>query len=333
MTDTAQAVTDSGMSMQELHHRVRQEILIAKLRQQEVMSKVVITNSDVSRYLQDQALRNKTQDPQYRLRQIVIHQPVSADFDASAAARRQAESLRQQLVSGQAQFAALARTDSQGPHADSGGELGWLDATALPARYANVVVRMQPGDISPVVRGPNGFYIMQLEAKRSGDKALDKAKKVMVAEARMRHILLKPNAIRNDQRTRELARQIRERLQADGHFAQLARQYSDDSATADQGGDVGWVRIDQLDPNTRRQVAGLKKGQISHIFQDASGYEIVKIEARRQRDETKQARRNKARQSLGTQRAGEKGQLWLRQLRDEAYVDIRMPDYQPTTNP
>jgi len=214
------AVANDGMDPQTLRAQVREELLVSKLRRQEVMKKVVVTEDDIDRYLENQSLRE--------------------DGDTQAA----------------------------------GGT-------------------------------------------------------VMVQELELRHILLQPNEIRGDQRTQDLARQIRERLKAGDDFAALAREYSDDNATANQGGSLGWVRPDQFESATQRQLADLKIGQVSRVFQTREGYEIIKLQDRRQKDKTLEARRDRARAQLGKQKAADEGQLWLRKLRDEAYVDIRMQGYQP----
>lgn len=224
MAQFSQAVNaDPSMTITQLRDQVSQELMVSTLRREEVMSKVVITDDDVDRYLENQALRDGGQTP------------------------------------------------------------------------------------------------------------VDNGQKVLVDEIQARHIQLKPNEIRDDARTRELARQIEQRLAAGDDFAALAREYSDDNATANQGGELGWVQPARLDPSSRRQIENLNNGDVSQIFQTSEGYEILKVEDRRQRDQTREAQRNQARMALGEQKSSEEGELWLRKLRDEAYVDIRMPDYQPTS--
>ncbi len=224
MAQFSQAVNaDPSMTIAQLREQVSQELMVSTLRREEVMSKVVITDDDVDRYLENQALRDGSQKP------------------------------------------------------------------------------------------------------------VNNGEKVLVDEIQARHILLKPNEIRDDARTRELARQIEQRLAAGDDFAALAREYSDDNATANQGGELGWVQPARLDPSSRRQIEKLDNGDVSQIFQTGEGYEILKVEDRRQRDQTREAQRNQARMALGEQKSSEEGELWLRKLRDEAYVDIRMPDYQPTS--
>ena len=326
-----QAVQQSGMSMADLRQHVREEIKISKVRQKEVMGKVSVSDQDVDRYLQNQSLRF-SRNHQYHLRQIKLDVTGGSDSTAAGVVRDRLTTLRKQITSGKTSFADAARSVSQGPNAANGGDMGWVSGARLPDSFDSALAGLKPGQVSPVFRGPDGLYLLKLENERGGkNNASDThQKKVMVTEAHIRHIILKPNEIRSDARTRKLAQQIRQRLLAGADFAALARKYSDDTSTARQGGDVGWIPLNRLSPDTRRHIEKLHKGEISHIFQTHDGYEIIKLIARRQRDETQEARRNKAREALGRKRAREKGQLWLRKLRDEAYVDIRMPNYQPT---
>lgn len=324
------AVTRSGMRMSDLRDRIRDEIKISKVRQKEVMGKVAVSDQDVDRYLQNQSLR-LSRDHEYRLRQIKLNLPADADATTTGVIRDRLERLRRRIISGEIRFADAARSVSQGPHSADGGDRGWVSGATLPDGFDSALAGISAGQISPVFRGPDGLYLLKLEDERGGDSTDDAQKRVMVTEAHIRHIIVKPNEIRNDARTRKLARQIRQRLLAGGDFATLAKKYSDDKGTSRQGGDVGWIALNRLPPDTRRHIENLDEGEISRIFQTDDGYEIVKLIDRRQRDETEQAKRDKVRQTLGRKRASEQGDRWLRKLRDEAYVDIRMPDYQPTS--
>ncbi|MGB7754524.1 MAG: peptidylprolyl isomerase [Salinisphaera sp.] len=326
-----QAVAQSGMNMSDLRQHVREEIKISKVRQKEVMGKVSVSDQDVDRYLQNQSLRF-SRDHQYHLRQIKLDLPAGSDSTTTGVVRDRLTTLRNQITSGKTSFADAARSVSQGQHAADGGDLGWMSGSSLPDSFDSALAGLSAGQISPVFRGPDGLYLLKLENERGGsnDQSGPAQKKVMVTEAHIRHIIVKPNEIRSDARTRKLAQQIRQRLLAGDDFAALARKYSDDKGTARQGGDVGWIPLNRLSPDTRRHIKKLHKGEISHIFQTHDGYEIIKLINRRERDETQQAKRNKARETLGRKLASEEGNLWLRKLRDEAYVDIRMPNYQPT---
>lgn len=328
MAQFTRAVAGDGMSMQQLREQVRNELMISKLRRQEVMSQVVVTDTDVDRHLANQSLR-EAENRSYRVRRLLITVPPDANDETLAAARERIDRLRTRIVDEGADFASVAASQSQGDSAADGGDMGWVAGSALSETLVDVLPRLQTGAVSDVFRGPDGFQIVRLEARRGGGTA-PAEQRVMVDEVKARHILLRPNEIRDDERTRELARQLRERIEAGDDFAALARDYSDDNATASQGGDMGWVQPQRLPGASRQQLADVATGEVSRIFQTRSGYEIVKVEDRRQRDQTREAARAEVRRALGEQKSEEEGQLWLRKLRDEAYVDIRMPGYQST---
>ncbi len=330
MQQFTRAVAADSMTMDQLRAQIREELMVSKLRRQEVMSKVAVSDEDVDRYLENQSLRN-AQDREYRIRHILMPIDPGADTATIEATRDQLEALRRQIVDGNADFADVAAAHSKGENALDGGDMGWMEGDYLTRTFRDVVPTLAPGETSEVFRDDRGFHLVQVEDVRGND-SLANQPKVMVEEVQARHILLKPNEIRDNERTRELARQIRERLEAGDDFAALAREYSDDSATANQGGDLGWVQPQQqrLDPVTRRQLEALAPGEVSPVFQAADGYEILKVTDRRERDQTREAARERVRRTLGEQKSVEEGELWLRKLRDEAYVDVRMPGYQST---
>lgn len=328
MQQFMRAVASDGMSMDQLRAQIREELLVSKLRRQEVMSKVVVSDEDVDRYLENQSLR-ESEDREYRLRHILVPVPAGADSATIEARQDRARDLRSRIVEEDADFADVAASQSRGEHAAEGGDMGWVAGTALPGAFAEAVTALAPGETSDVFRDEEGFHLLRLEDMRGGE-ALEPQQKVMVDEVQASHILLKPNEIRDDERTRDLARQLRERLEAGDEFAAVAREYSDDNATANQGGELGWVQPQRLDPATRRQISELQAGEISPIFQTNEGYEIIRVAERRERDQTREAMRERIRRTLGEQKSTEEGELWLRKLRDEAYVDVRMAGYQST---
>lgn len=187
-------------------------------------------------------------------------------------------------------------------------------------------VAVSNADVSHFLRNQSNFSDPKSSHGPTNGK---QQQKVMVREAHLRHIILKPNAIRGNTKTRALAREIRGKLLAGASFTALAQRYSDDKATSEQGGDVGWIPLERLSPETRKLIENLEPNQYSQIIPTRSGYEIIELLGWRDRNDTKESQRAKARQALGQKRAMEKGDIWLRQLRDEAYIDIRMPGYKP----
>ncbi|ROO30139.1 hypothetical protein SAJA_05540 [Salinisphaera japonica YTM-1] len=324
----SQAVNASGMSMSAIQDRVRDEIKISKVRQKEVMGQVTISDADVDRYLANQSLRSR--DRAYRFREIRIDLAEDADTTAVGLARERLSQARRAILAGDQSFDEAASALAADGNADTRTSSDFVAGNTLSDAVDTELATLKPGQLSDVFRSDDAMVLLKLDDERGAARAADDEQTIMVTEANMRHIVLQPNEIRNAERTRELARTLRQRIAAGDDFESLAREYSDDSATANQGGLVGWIPLNRLEPNTRRQIADLSPGQTSRVFQSASGYEIVRVEDKRQVDETDNAKRDKVRQQLGRKQAAEEGNLWLRRLRDEAYVDIRMADYQPT---
>lgn len=324
-----QAVKSRGMSMAALRARLKQTLLIQKVRRQQVMDKVVITNQDVTQFLESRALRNQ-HDREYHIRHIRIDVPADASTATVKRVRKQIEHIRSRITSGDASFAALAKQASDGDNAARGGDMGWIGSAFMPKVFIDIVPSLQPGEVSRVFRGAGAFHLVKLLDVR-GSQNLAGGQKVMVDEIKVQHIVLKPNALRNRQQTRALAHELLERLQAGANFADLAREYSDDKVTANQGGQLGWIQPQQLGPREAVQVARMQPGNISPVLQTNHGYIIVKVSDRRQRDKTREAIRRRARQILGQRQSQEKGRRWLQKLRAQAYVDIRLPGYQSTT--
>lgn len=316
-----------GIAVKAMRQRVREKILIGKVRKAQVASQVKISQQDVTQFLESRSLRSKT-NREFHIRHIRLDVPVEASSQNIETIREQAKTLRQRIVSGELTFAAAAKTHSDGNDASRGGDMGWIGAAVMPQVFTDILPQLDQGDVSRVFRGNGAFNLVKLVAAR-GSQNLAGGRKVMVDQVKVRHIVLRPNALRNKARTHELAAGLKERLVAGANFADLARQYSDDKATANQGGSLGWIQSGMLGPRQAVQLTRMQPGDISPILQTKRGFAIVKLEARRQVDKTREAIRRQARQTIGRRKAEEKGRRWLHKLRDEAYVDIRLPGYQP----
>lgn len=323
----AQALQQNGMSMDQLQEHISDEIKVSKVRRQEVMGKISVTEGEIDRYLKNRSLR-LGKNHEYHLKQIHLAIDEDSDSTAKGVARNRLQELRQNIIEEDLSFEEAADTIADDPETD----MGWVASEDLPESFDTALANLSPGDISSVFEGEDGLYLIKLEDERGGEDQdePDDDEQVMVTQARLQHIVISPNEIRSPARARQLAEQIRERLQAGDDFNSLAKKYSDDKATARQGGDLGWTDIDKLPPDSQQQLETLGKGQISEIFQASDGYEIIKLLDKRERDKTRQAQRNKIRQTLGNNKLNEEGELWMRKLRDEAYIDIRLPDYQPS---
>lgn len=313
------AVRQRGISIKALKAQVRKKMLINRVHRQSLMSKVFISANEVDQYLQTQNLQQGIQSV-YRFRRIIM----SASPD-DGSMREQLERIVRQARNG-ADFASLARKNSDGPAEDQGGLVDWTRASELPTRISETLDGLDEGEVSGVIQNGDRLIIVKLLGRRPAGVPNQGA---VVTQVKVRHIMLQPNAIRSEQQTKAQARRLRRQIEAGASFSALAKQYSDDEATADGGGALGWITVGDVNPKTRRTLAKLEPGEVSSVLSTANGFEIIKLEKRRTRNQAEQQRRNKARRVLARKRAQERNKAWMHQLRNRAYVDIRIDDYRP----
>lgn len=316
INEFAEAATREGVDFGQFREQLRGDLLINKLRQREVESRVTISDQDVELFLQSQA--GQRSETEYNLSHILIAVKDGEDAVERENAHRQATEVLTKARAGE-DFAQLATRYSNDQLALSGGELGWREAAALPSLFADVVPTMQAGDISELLSSPNGFHIVRLNNVRGADQAQ------MISENHARHILLTPNAVRNDIASKVAAENLRHELSEGKDFATLARKHSDDPSSANQGGDLGWQPKGSFVPEFEKQLEDMQPGELRGPFRSQFGWHIVELLERRTRDDSAALRKDRARAAIYQRKVSEEYDLWLRRLRDEAYVEYRHP--------
>jgi peptidyl-prolyl cis-trans isomerase SurA len=234
-----------------------------------------------------------------------------------AAANKRAQDIVARTRRGE-DFAQLAVTYSASQTALEGGSLGWRKGPELPTFLADVVAQLKPGEVSDVLQTATGFHIVRLNEKRSATGSQ------IVQQVHLRHILIKPNEVMDDATVRQKLGQMRERILAGEDFAVLAKTNSEDPGSAVNGGDLGWAQLDSYVGAFAREANKLKDNEISQPFQTEFGWHIVQMLGRREFDNTETAAREHAFEALRDARLDEATEVWLQQLRDEAYVEIRI---------
>ena len=318
LTQFRRALQKEGVAYPDFREQIRQELTITQLRKREVDQRLHITDQEVD----DLIARNKAalqSRRQYHLRHILIAVPEAASPEQVQAAREKAEQVLAQARQG-ADFAQLAVANSDGQHALEGGDLGWREGDRLPTLFTDTVQHMKPGQVSDLLRSPSGFHIIKLEAVRGGGKGLT------VTQRHARHILLKAGDGMTPRMVRNQLEAMRDKIEAGADFGELARRYSQDPGSAKQGGDLGWTASGAFVPEFEEVLQRLQPGQISEPFQTRFGWHIVQLLGRRQGTLSDTELRKRAREFLAAQKREEALQLWLRRLRDEAYVEIRLDD-------
>lgn len=333
LSQLQQTIEKDGATFAQFRDDVRHELLAARLRQKVVDSQIHISEQDVAS-LQAQVAKEqvaKEQRPdhsgqaQYHIAQILLATPEGATPQQIAEVKRKAEQVLSQLRKGE-DFQQVAAGMSAGQHALEGGDLGWRTAEQLPTIFANVVPKMQVGAFSQLIRSPSGFHIVKLIEMRGG-AAQAKPAKTKNAEpsteqqTRARHILLKTSPTRSDEQVRQQLEQLRQQLAQGADFAELARAHSEDKVSGAKGGDLGWTRPGMMVPEFEKTLDSLQINEISAPFKTRFGWHIVQAQERRQGGTESE----RVKEALFRRRSDEEWQQWQRRLRNEAYVEIRLP--------
>ncbi len=310
-----QKLEETGMSWRGFRDQIRQEMLLARLKDREIDSKVVVTDSEIDDYIKLAA--NKVQ-MEYNLAQIFIPLPENAAPDQIQARRLRIQAAKKELESGAA-FASVAASYSADQNANKGGSLGWRPAGSLPPAFTSLLDQLKPGGITDVVRSPAGFHLFKLLDKRSQQE------QVVVDQSHVRHILIRSNEITSTTDAQQKLRQIRSRIEHGEKFEDLAKAFSDD-ASAPKGGDLGWLNPGETVPEFEAVMNSLKVGEVSQPVQTPFGFHLIRVDERRKQDVTLERARFKLRNELKQRKAEEQYEDWLRQLRDRAHVELRLKD-------
>lgn len=297
---------------------LRNQMLIRQLQEREVLHRVAVTDAEVDSFLGNQEGRDNV-NFSFNLSHIFIPVPESASPEAIAQAKSRAEEALQQLRQG-GNFAQTAISFSQGPEALSGGNLGWKNAGQLPELFLAAIKNLTPGNLTDILRSPNGFHILRVNDRR-GDVRTER-----VAQTRVRHILLKSSEIQSLDDARTKLNQLRERIENGDDFAALARAHSEDPGSAANGGDLGWVSPGQLVPEFEKAMSALKPNGLSAPVRSPFGLHLIQVLERRDQDVTQERTRGAARNQIHARKADERYEQWARQLRDEAFVEYLTDD-------
>ncbi|MHB1620019.1 MAG: peptidylprolyl isomerase [Sulfuricella sp.] len=305
-----------GVSFAKFREEIRDEIILGRLREREVENRITVSDGEVESFLNSRAAQTGGED-EFNIAQILVRVPEQASPEQIQSKRALAEKALAELK--KEDFAQVAASYSDAPDALQGGVLGWRPASRLPALFLETVNGLKPGETSAVLRSPNGFHILKLLDKRSQGGAL------IVQQTHVRHILIKTSEIVSETDAKNRIIQLKERLDNGADFAKLARLYSEDGS-ASKGGDLGWLSPGETVPEFERAMDALKPGEISGPVKTPFGWHLIQVLARRSEDVSKERQTLMARKEIRARKADEAYESWLRQLRDQAFVEYRLED-------
>lgn len=317
MAEMRATIEKSGTPFAKFREDIRNEIIMARLREREVDNKIVITDSEIDNFINTQQTQEGKSD-EYNLSHILVVVPEKASPEQIQQRQSRAEEALAQLKGG-ADFRQVAAAFSEAPDALQGGLMGWRESSRLPALFVDALKAIRVGELSPVLRSANGFHILKLNDKRGT------ASPVIVQQTRARHILIKTNELVSENDARNRLNTLKERLENKADFAELARVHSEDSSAA-KGGDLGWLSPGDTVPEFERAMNALKPGEISAPVRSPFGWHLIQVLERRNEDMSNERQRLAARQALRARKSDEAYQEWVRQLRDRAFIDSRLEE-------
>jgi peptidyl-prolyl cis-trans isomerase SurA len=309
------ALSAQGVDYKQYRESMRKELTLSTLRQRDVIAHINVSPHELEQFLTRQ--QTAAANDEFNVSHILLSLPEAATPKQLEEITQKAQDLATRASKGE-DFGQLAIANSNSQTALDGGQLGWRKGTQLPQFILDLVTRMKPGDVSEPVRTPSGFHIVKLNERRSGEA------QVIVNQIHVRHILIKPNELDDDETVRQKLSKLRERILKGEDFAGLASTNSADPGSAPDGGDLGWSGPGTFVPEFDKAVADLKVNEISQPFKSRYGWHIVQLLGSRTYDSTDDVRRQRAFAAIRESKADEETELWLRRLRDEAFVEIKM---------
>jgi peptidyl-prolyl cis-trans isomerase SurA len=319
LADFRRALERDGMAFQAWREDVREQILLLRLREREVDDKVQVSESEIDALLEETKAQSGGRIA-YNAAHILVRLPEQASPERIDAARAKAAQAQAEARSG-ADFGRLAAAYSDAGDALQGGAIGWRTADRMPELFAGALAGMKPGEVSEVLRSSAGFHVLKLIDQRG-----EGAQSAPTTQTRLRHILIRPSEAVSENEARRRLADLRERIvNGKADFGELARVHSDDGSAA-RGGELDWVYPGDTVPDFERAYQELKPGEVSPPVRTPFGYHLIQVIERRTGEASPERRRMQARQALRERKAEEAYQEWLRQLRDQTYVEMRLEE-------
>jgi len=306
---------NDGYEFNRFREDIRNEMILARLRQREVNNRVNISQQEIDNFLSTQAAQGNA-DVEYEVFHILVPVPEAASARQIAATKKKAENILA-IVDKGTDFQETAISYSSGQNALEGGALGWRKAGQLPTLFSRVIDNMKVGEHSRLIRSSSGYHIIFLKNKRSSEQHI-------ITQTKARHILISPNELTTETDVVNRLNNLRNRILAGEDFGDVAKLHSEDRGSASMGGDLGWVSPGQMVPQFEAEMNTIGLNEVSEPFQSQFGWHILQVTEKRKLDNSKTVTTNKARGLIQQRKITETSETWLRQLREEAFVDIKI---------
>lgn len=308
----------NGTSFAQAREQIRNEMAISQVQRFQVGERINITKEDIDQFMLSNLGKISSQG-EYHLRHLLIAIPSAATEDQIKKAQNKAQNIYQKVQQG-ADFRKLVLAESDGRNALKGGDLGWRKEQQLPSIFAEIVPKLKVGEVSQPIKSGSGFHLIKLLEKRGGSS------NQLVTQYNTRHILVKPTQIKTNRQAKSEIDTLYKKLKVGESFSKLAKEHSDDPGSGSRGGSLGWVSPKQMVPEFDKTMQQMPKGEISKPFKTQFGWHILQVQDIRETDISEELKRNKIHQLLYNRRFEDELPIWLRRIRSEAFVDIKIDE-------
>ena len=300
-----------GIDFSDFRNQTRDELIIQELQKRMVADKVNVTSQELKQFTESNVQQDKT-GTEFHLLHILVATPESASPEDIQLSQQKAENIYQQLLQG-TDFKQMAMRESDGSNALNGGDLGTRKANELPELFLQAIEGLKQGEVSVPVRSASGFHLLKLAGTSNNVE--------MVTQTHARHILIRTSADIDDDDARQTLLDLKQRIEQGEDFADLANEYSEDPGSKIKGGDLGWANPGTFVPVFETVMGSLTDAEISEPFKSQFGWHLMQLLERREIDMAKTVMEAKAMQAIRARKIDEELRLWLRRIRDEAYVE------------
>ncbi|MBT3426907.1 MAG: molecular chaperone SurA [Gammaproteobacteria bacterium] len=316
LQEFSEVLVADGISYNSMREQVQKEIMISRVQQGIMRNRIEITDQAIDNFLGSELGQSITAD-EYRFAHILMAVPSGADSEVIKQIRQQARDTLEEINAG-ADFQKLAMERSSGQNALKGGDLGWRKPDQLPSMFADIAETMKLGEVKGPIQSGSGFHIIKLEESRGARS------NGFIDQTRTRHVLIKTTEIRTLEEAKELAMSLRDEIMEGREFGEVARLYSDDPGSALNGGDLGWSRAGEFVGAFEETVSNSEIDEVSGVFETAFGFHFLEVTGRRTEDFSNEFMRTQAENYLRSQMVDEELENWTRELREDAFVEIRI---------
>lgn len=304
------ALTQSGQSYLQMREALRDELAIQRVQQGSVMRDINITEREIDNFMATEEGEAMI-EPEYRVVQALVSVSRSDSQDERAAKENFVDGVLANILAG-ADFSEAVSVIE--PYEFRGGDLGWRKLRDIPSMFSQIVPNLKPGQTGKV-ESSSGVHLVHLAEARGIER--------LVEQTNVRHILVKPNEVLDDEAAREFIASLKQRIESGEDFAELAKEHSDDIGSAQEGGELGWTNPGQMVPEFETAMAGAEVGTLTEPVRSEFGWHILEVTGRRTENFAEQVRRNQVANFLRESKYEEELENWLREIREEAFVDIK----------